>query len=235
MSGPHCTDRTKKSKKVERLLSDNDTEFLSLKRGLNMVGAMLTTSSAYMPESNGLAKQINKTILSKVRDMIGEASLHGCFREETLTLAADIHNQTATPVLNMNLPIRMLMGNAPDSSKLRNFGCAAYVHKHKEHRARKLDDGADKNLYMATRYGLYRIYMPRNKAVVTSKHVSFDGLKCPFKRVQDNLYEVGDIGVLNKTKLINHPHQSTYDQRQEPLQQALQPSDEVNNIIYSSK
>lgn len=135
------------------------------------MGIMLTTSSVYTPQSNGLAERMNRTLLNTLRSMLAEARIDNRFWGETAVHVAELQNLTVTPVLNMRTPIEAIIGHAFDNSKLRTFGWAAYIDKHKERRAGKPDNRSELSGYLSTAYGQYRIYMPMTRTVGTSKRV----------------------------------------------------------------
>lgn len=67
--------------------------------------------------------------------------------------AAELHNRTAATASEIITPIEMLMGCAPEKSKLRIFGCLAFIRKPTGYRVGKLNGRAEKCMYMGITYG----------------------------------------------------------------------------------
>lgn len=72
-----------------------------------------------------------------------------------------------------------LLGTTPDDTKLRVFGCRAYVQIHNPGRRNKFQVRADRALHMGLENGLHRLYIPDERKVVMTDHVSFDEHEFP--------------------------------------------------------
>lgn len=126
------------NRKVGRIHTDKALEFLQMRRDLERIGIALTTSSAYAPQTNGLAERINGILLDEARSMIERSGSKLIFWAEATRHAADLHNRKMTVEQGSKTPMQALLGTTPDNSKLRVFCCAAFVHFHKERRHKKL-------------------------------------------------------------------------------------------------
>jgi transposase InsO family protein len=78
------------------------------------------------PQHNGVAERMNRTLVERVRTMLLDADLPESYWWEALQYAALLHNVSPTRSLDDHTPGRS--GNKPDVSRLRVFGCRAFVH-----------------------------------------------------------------------------------------------------------
>lgn len=117
---------------VVRMHTNNAPEFITLRKGFERIEIVLTSSSAHTPQSNRLAEHINRTLLDRVWGMLQHPPLDERVWGEALKHTADLHNHTATPILKNRTPLKTLLRTVPNMSKVQIFGCAAYVHIHKE-------------------------------------------------------------------------------------------------------
>ena len=91
-----------------------------------------------VPEQNGTAERMNRTLVESVRSMLADSKLPHRFWAEALSTAVYLQNRSPTKVLQGITPIEAWTGKKPDVSSLRIFGCAAYAHVPKDER-QKLD------------------------------------------------------------------------------------------------
>lgn len=61
--------------KVKRVLSDTTREYLGMRKDLEDMGIVLTTSTACSTQSNGLAEQMNRMLMYKVKAMLKDVSM----------------------------------------------------------------------------------------------------------------------------------------------------------------
>lgn len=109
--------------------SGNGGEYINsfLKHFCEKGGIVLTTTTPYNPESNGLAEKMNRTILFKVRTILSESRLSKNFWAEAVKHTA--YFQNLTPIGKCTLsPIEWLADKKPDVSHLRMFGCLVQEH-----------------------------------------------------------------------------------------------------------
>jgi len=82
--------------------------------------------------NNGVAERMNRTILDKARRMLLGSSLKKTFWIEVAMTAVYLINRSPTKALEKGkVPAELWYGFRPDVSKLRTFGCVAYLHKNK--------------------------------------------------------------------------------------------------------
>ena len=88
------------------------------------------------PQHNGVAEQMNRTLLDKVRAMLLDADLPESYWYDALEYATLLHNVVPTRPLGDITPEEAWSGNKPDVSRLRVFGARAFVHIPDTHRSK---------------------------------------------------------------------------------------------------
>ena len=133
------------------------------------------TTSPYTPEQNGDAKRQNCTIFDRVRTVPIDAGLPLYLFAETVNYIVHTKNCNSTSALTNTTPYEVRFNKKPDISKLRPFGCKAYVYDHSPNR-KKLSPRAFEGVFVgyADSQKAYRIYIPEKRTVICSVHVCFD-------------------------------------------------------------
>lgn len=159
---------------VKTVHSDNAKEYVSLGNYLSEEGIVQSFATAYTPQSNGLAERYNRTLLDKVRALLQSAGMPMMFWGEAVLHAAYLTNVTGGKANDGRTPYEMVHGEKPDVTKLRIFGCAAYVHEPKERRHWKLEQRGMAGILLGHEGGMYRVWDIKRRAITVSKHVVFD-------------------------------------------------------------
>ena len=161
--------------KLKILRTDNGGEYTStvFENYLVANGVIHEKSIPKTPEQNGIAERLNRTLLERVRTMLSHSQLAHSFWAEALSTAVYVRNRCPTKLLNIT-PYEALLGNKPDISHLRVFGCNAYAHIPSEER-RKLDSKSKfcKLLGYGANVKVYRLYDVEKKRVIHSRNVVF--------------------------------------------------------------
>jgi transposase InsO family protein len=112
------------------LRSDGGGEYTgsTLVQWLNTKGIKRELTTPDTPQQNGVAERMNRTLLDKVRSMLTDAELPDTYWYDALLYAAHLHNVSPTRALEDMTPEEAWSGNKPDVSRLRVFGCKAFVH-----------------------------------------------------------------------------------------------------------
>jgi hypothetical protein len=134
----------------------------------------LSYSAPYTPTQNTIQERRWGIIAAPARVMLHTASLPAAYWEFAAMTACYLNNRTYHRSIN-GVPLTLASGRTPDLSHLRIFACPAYVHI-PQHQRRKMADTAFKGIlvgYPTDTYG-YLIYNPRNRKVITTRHVRFD-------------------------------------------------------------
>jgi len=92
------------------------------------------TTSPYTPEQNGDAKRQNRSIFDRVRTVLINAGLPLSLFAEAVNYIVFTKNRNSTSALTNTTPYEVHFNKKPDISRLRPFGCKAYVYDHSPNR-----------------------------------------------------------------------------------------------------
>ncbi|GJT05141.1 putative RNA-directed DNA polymerase [Tanacetum coccineum] len=128
-----------------------------------------------IPQLNGLAERMNRTLVERVRCLLSHAGLPASFWGEALNMAVHVINLTPCVPLRFDVPDRVWSDKDVSYRHLRVFGCKAFVHIPKDERS-KLDVKTKPCVFLG--YGQdefgYRLYDPVQKRLVRSRDVVFE-------------------------------------------------------------
>ncbi|KAG8503021.1 hypothetical protein CXB51_000861 [Gossypium anomalum] len=82
----------------------------------------------HTPQQNGVAEQMNRTIMEKVRCMLSNANLPKLFWAEAACTAYFLTNRSPSVAIEKKTPQEVWSGNPANYSDLKIFGCPAYAH-----------------------------------------------------------------------------------------------------------
>lgn len=129
-----------------------------------------------IPQQNGIADHMNRTIMEKVRCMLLliDAELDNRFWAEAATTAVCLINRIPCRGMKHVTPEEMWSGTKPDLSELRVFGCKAMSHIPK-HKRKKLGSKSTECIMVgySEQSKAYRLYNPTTKKVFVSRDVVF--------------------------------------------------------------
>jgi len=138
-----------------------------------------------IPEQNGVAERVNRTLVKAVRSMLADSSLPHCFWAEERSTAVYLQNRSPTTAVEGKTLLEAWTGQKLNVGLLRVFGCAAYAHVAKDEH-QKLDAKSRKCILLS--YGTerkgYRLYDPRCERVFYSRDVVFDESSHGIKKEQ---------------------------------------------------
>lgn len=162
--------------KLQKLRSDNGTEFHSISTFCQANGIIHQTTVRHSPASNGVAERANHTLFSLVRTILFDSNLPTIVWNELLHCAVHLHNISPTGEHGI-LPYR-LFRSAPDErlgnySYLRQIGSLA--HAVNTEQKGKLDSRTLRAFLVG--YGQhsksYRLYHPESHSVFDSRDLTF--------------------------------------------------------------
>jgi hypothetical protein len=145
--------------RLSRLRSDGAKEFtesLDLKQFLSNEGVEHESTVRYVPEMNGIAERINRTILDMARCMLIHANISSRFWPQSVLYATHIYNRIPHSKTGAR-PFDVLMKGSSDYSKLKIFGSVCYAVLPNEIR-KKFDDKSLKGIFMGFTNTAYKIY-----------------------------------------------------------------------------
>ena len=159
------------------LQTDNDTVFRSraFTEWCASQGIQTRYSSPYTQAQNGKAERNWNTILDLANTLLIDAGLPKPYWGLAVMHAVRIRNMAPASALDGAIPSERLLARPPDWSRLRRFGCPAYVHVPRGLRT-KWDPKARKGIYVgfAADSKSFLVYFRDTKTVVESFHVVFD-------------------------------------------------------------
>nr|GEY07078.1 retrovirus-related Pol polyprotein from transposon TNT 1-94 [Tanacetum cinerariifolium] len=117
-------------RKLKKLRTNNGLEFCNQEFNnlCNESGIARHLTVAGTPQQNGLAKQINRTLLNKVKCLLIQSGLPDLFWAEATVTAAYLINRSPSTPLEKNTHMDLWSGHLANYEMLRIFGCVAYSH-----------------------------------------------------------------------------------------------------------
>ncbi len=162
---------------VQTLQSDNDTVYRSkaFTSWCAAKGIQQRFSAPYTQAQNGRAERNWNTIMDLANTLRLDADLPKPYWGLAVLHAANIRNMAPASAVEDGIPFELLLGKKADYSRLRRFGCPAYVHVPAGQRG-KLDPKARRGIYVGfmTHSKTSLVYFPDSKTLVESFHVTFD-------------------------------------------------------------
>ena len=138
-------------------------------------------TQAQTPQQDGVAERRNCTLMERARSIAAESNLPTYLRSEVVSMANFLINRSPTRS-NFGVPPETTFTGKPlHLSKLKIFGCIAYIHVSDEDR-KKMDSKTIKGMFVD--YDMeskaYRIYDLLQRKVIISRDVVFDESKVGF-------------------------------------------------------
>ena len=165
---------TQTGKKIKCLRTDNGLEFCNnlMDKMCKKAGIRRHMSCTYIPQQNGVAERMNRTIADKVRCMLAESGLEKKFWAEAASTAVYLINRAPNASIEFKIPEEVWSGVKVEFSHLRRFGCVAYVHTVQD----KMSLRALKGIFMGYPQGTkrYRVWLPEEEKFTISRNVVFD-------------------------------------------------------------
>ncbi|GLI60516.1 hypothetical protein VaNZ11_002522 [Volvox africanus] len=162
--------------KVRRIHTDRGLEYVNeeLASTLRDMGIFHEKTAPYTPQQNGAAERLNRTLEECVRTMLADSGLPQEMWSEAVITANTLRNVSPTKGSNLT-PWERFIGEKPDVSKLRVFGCPAYVMIPKQQR-HKLDPVSVPGQFVGYAPGMsaWRVWIPKDRRVRISCDVKFD-------------------------------------------------------------
>ncbi|CAI7770296.1 unnamed protein product [Closterium sp. NIES-53] len=124
---------------VKRIRTDRGGEFLGaeMTAWLKKQGIQRELTTAYSPQSNGVAERANRTILETARALLIESGVGNSMWPHAVRHATVARNRVLTKVGNESwVPLERWLGRKPPVDMLRVFGCMAVAHVPKKYRSK---------------------------------------------------------------------------------------------------
>ncbi|GJS68173.1 retrovirus-related pol polyprotein from transposon TNT 1-94 [Tanacetum coccineum] len=209
---------------VKKLRTNNGLEFCNQEFEQLCIESEIARhlTVAEMPQQNGLAERMNKTLMDKVRCLLIQFGLPKTFWAKATCTAAYLIHRSPSTVIGKKTPIEMWSGHTSDYRMLRTLGCVAYSHV----KQGKLEPRVVKYVLLGYPEGVkgYRLYRLDNESpkIVTNRNMVFnesvmykDTLKDSSagtdKSVEELQVEVELHGLSNRTLEEDHTNQEDDD------------------------
>jgi len=126
-----------------------------------------------MPQENGVAECLNRTLLEKVRAMLHSVQLPKYLWGEALMHAVWLKNHTSTKALEDSTPLESLTSIKLDMSGLQEWGRRILVH---DSTNSKLDGRAKEGKWVGydTESRAPHVYWPDKRSVSVERNIKFD-------------------------------------------------------------
>ena len=164
-------------KPIRKLRTDGGGEYTSNEFSylLKEEGIEAQRTTPYTPQSNGMSKRANTTIIGTTRALLHAVNAPKEYWGEAAMTAIYMRNRLPTKVLAKGgTPYELWFGRKPAYVNLRIWGCLAYVRIPEETR-KKLDKTAQRWMFIGytDTTKQYRLYDPVNKRFLISRDVVF--------------------------------------------------------------
>eukprot|EP00253_Pinus_taeda_P015860 PITA_15860 len=213
-------------KKIKILRTDTGTEYESNEFNdyCREYGIKTETTTAYIPEQNGVAKRKNRSIIEATHAMLHDQGLPKFLWGEVANTTVYIQNQCPHQALDSKTLEEVFTGKKPDVSHFRMFGSPIYFHVPKEKRSR-LDASRKKGTFVgySENSKAYRIYVPSQREVELSHDVTFDE--------DDALRNISNLPIHRKDKEADVGNQG--DSQDESMSDVKEPMDPIDLLIMS--
>ncbi|GBM22349.1 Copia protein [Araneus ventricosus] len=155
---------------VKRIRCDNAKEYVSgeLQKVARNAGVEIDPCPPYTPQLNGVAERMNRTLFGKVRAILYDSKLPKSCWGYAIQTSAFLHNRIPCTSINDCTPYELKYSTKPDLSKIRIFGCDAYV-KVADTQRRELDPKSKKMIFIGYSSMGYRVMDPVTRRVTVSK------------------------------------------------------------------
>ncbi|CAI7844017.1 unnamed protein product [Closterium sp. NIES-54] len=164
-------------KRVKLIRSDRGGEFLGadFRSWLKRHGINQQLTTAYTPQSNGVAERANRTIIEGGRTILVDSGLPLRFWPLAISHATVIKNRVLTHVGGQHwVPMEKWSGKKPLVDMLRVFGCMGLVHVRKERRD-KLQAAAVWAVHLGLAGGSkgWLMWDPKSNTFFTTRYAKF--------------------------------------------------------------
>ena len=213
---------------IKAIHSDNGGEYAPVAKYALQLGISVHRSAPYTPQSNGIAERQNRSIFEMARTTLNASGLPPTYWVESVKNAVYIRNRL--PDAGGVSPFEKLFGRAPSMSKLRPFGCLAYMLLN-ESKRKKLDIKSKKCILLANLdYGNYRLLELTTRKVHVCRHVTFTEDQFPARAISGQSEHANN-------NISNSPSERGFvtSSEQIPDQSHESDSDDISDSVNNSE
>lgn len=177
--------------RLKQFTMDRGSEFLNDLLGSEMrrLGIIFHLTAAHTPAENGVAERGNRTITTKARSMMLEASCPLMFWFEACKTAVFLINRSMTTAIPSNVsPFELWHGRKPSVQHLRVWGYKAYSLIRKETRDSKFSPVSQEGMLVGFEEDNFNfhIYDFKTRKILITHHATFDESVFPYASRSDS-------------------------------------------------
>ncbi|KAE8716517.1 hypothetical protein F3Y22_tig00110114pilonHSYRG00185 [Hibiscus syriacus] len=190
---------------------------------------------ANIPQQNGVAERMNRTLLERTRAMLRDTGLEKSFWAEAVNIACYLVNRAPSTVIELKTLMEMWTGKPADYSNLHVFGSILYV-MYNSQEISKLDPKSKKCKFLGYVDGVkgYRLWDLTVRKVVISRDVIFIEDKLQRKEDNDSAEKL-ETTQIHVEKEVEQGDSSQGDSSEaEPAHDEQEPESSEAPIIHQS-
>jgi histone deacetylase 1/2 len=164
--------------------TDWEGEYIKLNKFFSDIGISHRVSCPHTHQQNGTAERKHRHIVETGLTLLAHASVPFRFWSDAFSTACFLINRLPSRVIDMQTPLERLLGEAPDYTFFRVFGCACWPHL-RPYNNKKLDFRSKKCVflgYSSLHKGYKCLHVPTNRLYI-SRDVVFDEGVFPFSQL----------------------------------------------------
>lgn len=228
--------------KVIQFTLDRGGEFVNdlLGADLRSLGITLHLTAGHTPQQNGVAERGNRTVTTKARSMMLEASLPLHFWYLACSTAVFLINRSITVAIpNQKTPFKVWFFRKLSISHLKVFGCKSFRLLRKEIRASKFHPVSADGVLVGYDQGNfnYQIYDLNTRKICTSHDVTFFENEFPLEKTLTKTIEQSEVNSQqhNVKVLFSEDSNDDGEETEEPRVTPKAPKDPDHSPSTSTK
>ena len=208
--------------RISRFRCDNGREYMSaeMREFFYEKGVQFKFTIRYTPQQNGGAERMNRNIIEKALSMILGCKLDKNFWSEAVMTAVYLINRRPTTALEKRIPAALWYDRKPNISKLKVFGCIAFLKIPKEIVGGKFESRSKRCYFIGYCVNGYKLWCPEEKKFFFGHDVIFLENKFDHKSFDNNFWDQ------NKECETTLDEENTNQEVQEDIE------DNIDYIIY---
>jgi histone deacetylase 1/2 len=175
------------NKKIIHVQSDWGDEYHRLNKFFADIGISHRVSCPHTHQQNGTAERKHRHIVETGLTLLAHASVPYRFWSDAFSTACFLINRLPSRVIDMQTPLERLLGETPDYTFFKVFGCACWPHI-RPYNNRKLQFRSKQCAflgYSSLHKGYKCLHIPTNRTYI-SRDVVFDETVFPFSQISSD-------------------------------------------------
>jgi histone deacetylase 1/2 len=172
------------NKKIVHVQTDWGGEYHRLNKNFLDIGVSHRVSCPHTHQQNGTAERKHRHIVETGLTLLAHASVPYRFWSDAFSTACFLINRLPSRVISMQTPLERLLGEVPDYTFFKVFGCACWPHL-RPYNKHKLEFRSKKCVflgYSSLHKGYKCLHVPTNRVYI-SRDVVFDENVFPFSQL----------------------------------------------------